>query len=87
MDNKIKHLREIGKFCLDAEKKVLSFQAQPIYLPLKEIELLCVLTEISGELVTKEDLLNRIWKDSFVEESNLTRHVSDCRFYVAESSV
>ncbi len=69
------HLREIGKFCLDAEKKVLSFQEQPIDLPLKEIELLCVLTENGGELVTKEELLNRVWKDSFVEESNLTRHI------------
>jgi Tol biopolymer transport system component/DNA-binding winged helix-turn-helix (wHTH) protein len=75
MDNKSKHLREIGKFCLDAEKKVFSFEDKPIDLPLKEIELLCVLTENSGELITKEELLNRVWKDAFVEESNLTRHI------------
>ncbi len=84
MDNKIKHLREIGKFCLDAEKKVLSFQEQPIDLPLKEIELLCVLTENSGELVSKEELLNRVWKDSFVEESNLSRHIYRLRKMFAE---
>jgi Tol biopolymer transport system component/DNA-binding winged helix-turn-helix (wHTH) protein len=75
MSNENKHLREIGKFRLDAEKKVLSFENKPIDLPLKEIELLCVLTEKDGELVTKEALLNRVWKDSFVEESNLTRHI------------
>ncbi|MCY7377016.1 MAG: winged helix-turn-helix domain-containing protein, partial [Pyrinomonadaceae bacterium] len=44
-------------------------------LALKEIEMLCVLTENSGEVVTKNDLLERVWKDSFVEESNLSRHI------------
>ena len=75
MNNKINCFREIGNFRLDPKKKVLSFQDKPIDIPLKEIELLCVLTENSGELVTKEELLNRVWADSFVEESNLTRHI------------
>ncbi len=84
MDNKIKRLREIGKFQLNAERKVLFYLDKPIDLPLKEIELLCVLTENGGELVTKEELLNRVWKDSFVDESNLTRHIYRLRKMFAE---
>ena len=37
--------------------------------------MLCVLTEHGGEVVTKSDLLERVWHDSFVEESNLSRHI------------
>ncbi len=79
MSNKTKHLREFGKFRLDAEKRVLWFEEKPVNLALKEIEMLCVLTEHGGEVVTKSDLLERIWKDSFVEESNLSRHIYTLR--------
>jgi DNA-binding winged helix-turn-helix (wHTH) protein/TolB-like protein/Tfp pilus assembly protein PilF len=67
-------LREFGTFRLDTGKKILWHGDEPIDLPLRTIELLCVLTE-SGELVTKEEILNRVWQDSFVEESNLTSHI------------
>ena len=68
------HFKEFGKFRLDAEKKVLWCGHEPVELPLKEIELLCVLTETS-EVIGKEELLNRVWAESFVEESNLSRHI------------
>lgn len=67
-------LREFGRFRLDAQKKILWHEDEPINLPLKEIELLCVLTE-TGELVSKEEILNRVWQDSFIEESNLSSHI------------
>lgn len=67
-------LREFGRFRLDAQKKILWHEDEPINLPLKEIELLCVLTE-SSQLVTKDEILNRVWQDSFIEESNLSSHI------------
>lgn len=67
-------LREFSKFRLDTEKKILWFGDEPINIPLKEIELLCVLTE-SNEMVTKEEILKRVWQDSFIEESNLSSRV------------
>lgn len=67
-------LREFGKFRLDVKKKILWHGDEPIDLPLRTIELLSVLTE-SGELIAKEEILNRVWQDSFVEESNLTSHI------------
>jgi DNA-binding winged helix-turn-helix (wHTH) protein/TolB-like protein len=75
MSSKNGYLREFGKFRLDAQKQVLWYGDEPVNLPLKEIELLCVLIENGGDVVTKTELLNRVWPDSFVEESNLSRHV------------
>ena len=69
------HMREFGKFRLDAAKRVLWFENEPVNLALKQIEMLCVLTEDPGEVVTKGELLDRVWSESFVEESNLSRHV------------
>lgn len=67
-------IRAFGKFRLDAEKKVLWYQDEPIKIPLKEIELLCLLTD-SSEIITKEEILEKVWQNSFVEESNLSSHI------------
>jgi DNA-binding winged helix-turn-helix (wHTH) protein/TolB-like protein len=75
MSSEMKHLRAFGKFRLDADKKMLWFENELVNLPLKEIELLCVLTEKGGEVITKGELLERVWAESFVEESNLSRHI------------
>lgn len=75
MGNKNGHVREFGKFRLDAEKMVLWAEDRPVNLQLKEIELLCLLTERHGEILTKDEILDRVWADSFVEESNLAQHI------------
>ncbi len=74
MSKQMSDLREFGKFRLDVQKKILSYADEVIDLPLKEIELLILLTE-GGELVTKEDILQRVWENQTVEESNLTSKI------------
>ncbi len=74
MSNRHNSLRKFGKFSLEPEKKLLWFESKPVNVTLKEIEILCVLTETS-ELVTKEELLDKVWADSFVEESNLSKQI------------
>ena len=75
MNEEIPHVCEFGKFRLNTQKKTLWHDGISVPMPLKELELLCVLIENRGELVTKEELLNKVWEDSFVEESNLSRHI------------
>lgn len=75
MRNTFSNLREFENLQLDSEKQVLWFDGQPVKLHLKEIELLSALTERPGEVLTKQELLDRVWADSFVEESNLSRHI------------
>ena len=53
MSSEMKQLRRFGKFSLDVQKKVLWHADEPVNLPLKEIELLGLLTEQGGEVVPK----------------------------------
>jgi Tol biopolymer transport system component/DNA-binding winged helix-turn-helix (wHTH) protein len=63
-------------FRLDADAKLLSRDGNIVSLPPKAAELLVVLVEGKGQLVTKEQLLQQIWPDTFVEEHNLVQYVS-----------
>jgi DNA-binding winged helix-turn-helix (wHTH) protein/TolB-like protein/Tfp pilus assembly protein PilF len=75
MDGDNKFLREFGKFRLDTGRKILWHDRKTVAMPLKELELLSLLVENQGKLVTKDELLEKIWADSFVSESNLSRHI------------
>jgi DNA-binding winged helix-turn-helix (wHTH) protein/TolB-like protein len=75
MDNRSNKLREFGKFRLDVARQVLWCDDNPVKLPLKCIEVLIALTGPGNQVVTKTELLDSIWQDSFVEESNLSRHI------------
>jgi adenylate cyclase len=66
---------EFGIFRLDTERRVLWANGKPLNLPLKAIEMLCALAENAGEVVTKAELFEKVWNNSFVEEGNLSHHV------------
>lgn len=75
MNKEFKPLREFGKCRLDVEKKFLWCDNQPVQLSLKAIELLCVLVESGGTVVTKDEIWQAVWQNSFVEETNLTHNI------------
>lgn len=62
-------------FNLDASHFMLYRGGEEISLPPKAVETLLVLVEHSGEIVSKEALMSRIWNDSIVEESNLAQYL------------
>src|SRR5215203_3779168 len=70
---------EFGPFRLDAGERVLLQERQIVPLRPKDLELLLALVENSGRLVEKDELLGRVWPDSFVEEANLSHHVFTLR--------
>lgn len=76
-------LREFGKFRLDTQKRQLWFEDKIVELPLKSIEVLCVLIETKG-VVSKEDLLQRVWQGTFIEESTLSSYIYRLRKMFAE---
>ena len=45
----------------------------------KAVEVLLILVEKGGELVTRQDLMSAVWPDTFVEESNLSSNISILR--------
>lgn len=74
-----KHLYEFGPFVLDADERVLLREGQPVSLAPKAFDTLLALIEKSGRIVGKDELLNRVWPDSFVEEGNLAFNISVLR--------
>jgi Tol biopolymer transport system component/DNA-binding winged helix-turn-helix (wHTH) protein len=70
---------EFGVYILDAEEKVLLRDGKSVQIPPKVLELLLILVENHGHVVEKEALIERLWANTFVEESNLTFSVRKLR--------
>ncbi len=68
-------LFEFEDFRLDAQHLVLSRRRQEIPLPPKVVETLLALVDRQGEILCKDELMNIIWGDAVVEDSNLTQNL------------
>ena len=79
MSNEHNKLYEFGKFQLDVTERVLLCEDELIILPAKVFDTLEILVKRSGKIVSKDDLMNEIWSESFVEESNLTQNIYKLR--------
>lgn len=66
---------EFDEFRLDAAKLMLYREGREIVLPPKAVKTLLVLIEHGGGIVSKDELMNRIWGDMAVEESNLSQYL------------
>lgn len=75
----VKEIYEFGEFRLDAGEKILMRGEKQIELTPKGFELLSVLVENNGRLLKKEELMEKVWAGSFVEESNLTFNIRQLR--------
>ena len=85
MGKEFNGLYEFGEFRLDASERRLTKGDDHIPLTLKVFETLLVLVQRSGRLVGKDELLNEVWSDSFVEEANIARHISILRKALGDS--
>jgi TolB-like protein/DNA-binding winged helix-turn-helix (wHTH) protein/Tfp pilus assembly protein PilF len=74
-----KELFEFDGFRLDPAEHQLLRDGEPVLLEPKVFETLLTLVRRHGSLVAKEDLMQAVWPDSFVEETNLTRNISVLR--------
>ena len=74
-----------GPFLLIPSEHTLLRDGTPIRLARKDFDLLVALVSRAGQLVRKEELLQLLWPDAFVEEGNLTKHVSIVRKALGES--
>jgi DNA-binding winged helix-turn-helix (wHTH) protein len=77
---------EFGDFTLDVPERRLLRAAIPVPLPPKTYDVLVALVREAGRLVTKQELLTRVWPQSFVEEGILTVHVSALRRALGDSN-
>ncbi len=73
-----------GPFQLDLEHRLLLRDGKPVHLPPKALMILCVLVENHGELVERQELMQRVWPNVFVEEGNLSVNVFVLRKALAD---
>lgn len=66
---------QFGPYQLDVGNRILTRHGETISLTPKATEILIMLVAHAGQLVEKDELLTRIWADTFVEEANLTQNI------------
>ena len=76
MSKQEKQLYGFGQFSIDASERVLLRNGQPVPLTPKAFDLLLALVESKGHLVEKDELMRKLWPDTFVEETNLSNNIS-----------
>ena len=81
-----KTLYEFGRFRFDPANHLLLSEGTPVSLTPKVFEVLLVLVQNGSRLTTKEDLMQRVWPDSFVEEANLTVNISALRKLLGDTA-
>src|SRR5262249_24295715 len=74
------------KFTLDVRERRLLHGTEAVRLSPKAYDVLVALVREQGRLVTKDELLKRLWPESFVEEGSLNVYVSALRKALGEDA-
>lgn len=80
-----KRVYAFGDFRLNTLERVLENAGHPISVVPKALDVLIVLVENRGRIVEKEDLMRKVWPETFVEDNNLAFNVSVLRKLFGET--
>ena len=75
-----------GEYCFDADRRELSARGSAIHLTPKAVEILSFLVEERPRIIRKEEIYERIWPNTHVEEANLSVHISELRSALRDDS-
>lgn len=73
------NIYEFDGFRLDFSEKTLRNASGVVPIAPKVFDTLCLLVENAGHLIEKDELMQKLWQDRFVEESNLTFNIKMLR--------
>ncbi|HEX3252723.1 MAG TPA: winged helix-turn-helix domain-containing protein [Pyrinomonadaceae bacterium] len=85
MDQQGNQSYEFGRFRLNVAERVLLREGELVPLTPKVFDILVTLVEHGGQVVSKDDLMKRVWPNTFVEEGNLTQNISLLRKALGET--
>jgi len=86
MIKQAKRFYEFGPFRIDAAERLLMRGQQQLPLTPKAFDTLLLLVENNGHVLEKDELMKKLWPDTFVEEANLTNNISLLRKAIGENS-
>src|SRR5580765_4571590 len=79
ISNETDRIYQFGEFRLDTAAKTLFCQDEPVALTPKVFDTLQFMVEHAGRLLGKDELMESLWQDRFVEEGNLTFNIKVLR--------
>ncbi len=75
---------EFDRFRIDTKRHLLMRDGGPIAIKAKALDTLVLLVQHAGRLLEKDELMNRLWPDTAVEEANLTQNIFEVRKALGE---
>ena len=81
-----KRFLEFDAFRIDVEERQLLRMGEPVTLTPKVFEILLILVENGGHTLAKDEIMQRVWPETFVGETNLNRNISTLRKTLGENS-
>jgi two-component system response regulator RegX3 len=76
---------EAGPVRMDVERHTVTVRGEPVALPLKEFELLEMLMRNSGRVLTRMQLIDRVWGSDYVGDTKtLDVHIKRLRSKIEE---
>ena len=75
---------EFDRFRIDTKRHLLMRDGGPIAIKAKALDTLVLLVQHAGRLLEKDELMNRLWPETAVEEANLTQNVFEVRKALGE---
>jgi DNA-binding winged helix-turn-helix (wHTH) protein len=82
----LSHIYEFDSFSLNTTEYLLLRDGQHVPLTAKAYETLLVLVENSGRIVSKVELIKRVWPNTFIEEATLTQNIFTLRKVLGKTS-
>ncbi len=77
---------ELGPVTLDTDRRQVLRGGQPMHLSPKAFQLLQTLVEDRPRAISKSELQQRLWPDTFVSDTSLTTLVNELRHGLGESA-
>src|SRR6202522_1313466 len=78
-DSALPRVAAFGPFRLRATERVLEKNGSPLKIGSRALDILMTLVEHAPQVVSKRDLLERVWGELVVDESSLRWHIASLR--------
>src|SRR5215203_6815012 len=85
MNRPASHCYLFDGYRVDVSERLLFKENREVQLTPKVFDTLLVLLENSSHVLTKKELMEQVWPDSFVEENNLAQNISILRKALGEN--
>lgn len=83
----MREIRFAGGVVLRPDESHLLIDGRSVQLGGRAFEVLCALAQKAGQLVTKRELMDRVWPDVVVEENNLQVQISTLRRLLGPAAI